>query len=341
MSPIPPYDSAFVCRAPANTMLMGEHSVVYGYPALACALEQWLEIVWHPIDHTQIVIESALATHQFALDAFEDHPQLRFVCAAFKHFHLPLQQAGQGWHLTIQSQFSSTIGLGSSAAVLAAMLVGLNRLCQTHCSLTELWQLGKKIIVQIQGRGSATDLAAALFGGLVYFQPPSAGKPLQIEHFAIQMPLLLLYSGYKTPTAEVLSQVAQAWQTRPQQRDQLYRQMGLRTQAAYHALQTQNWSDFYQQLNAYHPLMRELGVSDSTLENLLHSLQKCPQVRACKISGSGLGDCVLAVGSIERPAHGTAHALLSSCPDAEALDHFFQLQLLISPQGAHCALLTP
>ncbi|MBT7330831.1 MAG: mevalonate kinase, partial [Oceanospirillaceae bacterium] len=29
-----------VASAPANTMLMGEHAVLFGYPALVCALQQ-------------------------------------------------------------------------------------------------------------------------------------------------------------------------------------------------------------------------------------------------------------------------------------------------------------
>lgn len=327
----------FITKAPANSMLLGEHSVVYGHPALACALDQWLEIEWQARDDQAIVIISDLAQYSTQLDQLDCHPKLKFICKAFKRFQQALLQKGYGWEVRVNSEFSSTIGLGSSAAVLAATLFGLNHITDSNHSQYELWEIGKDIIVDIQGRGSAADLAAALFGGVVYFQPPSEDKLLKIESLSVNMDILLIYSGYKTPTSEVLERVAEEWKDRPEALKNLYQGMGDITEAAHQALLEDNLPIFYRSFDQYQTLMEELGVSDITLYFLVSQLRACPLVWASKISGSGLGDCVLAIGEVyskHRPNH-YLKPLLEDCSDPEAISNYLQVQLPISPVGTH------
>lgn len=333
---------SFHSRAPANTMITGEHSVVYGEPAIACSLEQWLDIYWMPISVQEIQIMSALADFSTPLNELNNHPKLEFVCHALQHFSTTLQAKQHGWKLIIHSEFSSTIGLGSSAAVLAATLVGLNHLNNKAYTTLELWKIGKQIITDIQGRGSATDLAASLFGGLVYFQPPTESKALQIDSITAKLNILLIYSGYKTPTAEVLAMVEKQWRLKPKELANLYQTMGKITQQAYQAIKAQNQNDFAYCLQKYQQQMVSLGVSDQTLEQLINWLTSCPNVIAAKISGSGLGDCVLAVGDnqckiAKAKKNPQTNQFVKNCPQAEQLADYFQLQLPLSSLGAHIA----
>lgn len=291
-------------RAPANSMLLGEHSVVYGHPALACAIEQFMEIEWQATDDGLICIQSALADFSFCLAELQttpdkvDHPQLRFVIEALKAFSAHLSH---GLQIEIRSEFSSTIGFGSSAAVLAAMLDGLNTLCQTGYTRDTLFAMGQRIILKIQGRGSGTDLAASLSGGLLYFQPPKNGHPARLQtlpaELTANLQLTLVYSGYKTPTAEVLKQVAARWQHQPGLLKNLYALMGETTRHAYDALLSANWNDFWRLTNVYQGLMDALGVNDAVLSRLVYELRALNAIQAAKISGSGLGDCVLGLST--------------------------------------------
>lgn len=315
--------------APANSMILGEHSVVYGHPAIACALNQFIHIDWQSRPDREIHIHSALAEHITNIQSLLTqeqaiHPQLKFVCHALAAFadRLPF-----GLTIRIHSEFSSTIGLGSSAAVLAAMLSGLNQITQQQKSTLELFAIGHSLILKIQGRGSATDLAASLNGGVIYFQPHSGQQPLEIKSLTQlnqDFPVTLIYAGYKTPTAEVLGLVADKWQTRPAALAALYQQMGQTTLAAFKALQQENLSLFYSLFKTYQDLMAQLGVSDATLSLLIEALSGCPSIQAAKISGSGLGDCVIGLGSLE------------NCPDSSKniLDGYQQLQVNITLQGA-------
>ncbi|HHT00677.1 MAG TPA: GHMP kinase [Thiomicrospira sp.] len=309
-------------QAPANTMILGEHSVVYGHPALACAVDQYVHIYWQTRQDTAIHIYSALGEHHTQTDNITAHPKLKFVIKALQAFQDDLPC---GLDIRIESEFSSTIGLGSSAAVLAAMLSGLNNLCQTQYNLIDLFHIGHKIIVDIQGRGSGTDLAASLAGGAIYFQPKTEKHPLvNIQKLDIQLPLILVYSGYKTPTSEVLKQVATQWQDKPNELAMLYRSMEKETRTAFKALTEENMQGFYSTCNSYQQLMTDLGVNDETLQNIINSLNSCQSIHTAKISGSGLGDCILGIGN------------LKSCPTQveNSLSNYQQISIDISATGA-------
>lgn len=319
--------------APANLMLLGEHSVVYGQPALACAVDQRIEIHWSSTDDDTVCIESALANFQFTLGELKqfdqhpelDHPQLRFAMHALKYFASYLDH---GLQLKIKSEFSSTIGLGSSAAVLAAALHGLNKITQHQLNNLELFNLGHQIIQTIQGRGSGTDLAASLTGGIVLFEPKTPNTSVNIKKLSKtisdNLPLILIYCGYKTPTAEVLKMVSDHWQSQPEQLTQLYALMGETTKQAYQALHNNNMEHFYALSEIYQDFMDSLGVNDETLQKIIEQMSACKTIFASKISGSGLGDCVLGFGA------------LSNCPTASQnyLKPFTQIEVEISPLGA-------
>ncbi|WP_024850503.1 mevalonate kinase family protein [Hydrogenovibrio kuenenii] len=279
--------------APANLMLMGEHSVVHGYPAIAMALSQRLTIFWQSRNDREITIDSSLGNLQTNLDQLTNIPQ----DSPFKWILYPIRnlsnELDRGFDIRVESEFESTLGLGSSAAVLAATLGGLQFYLNKTCNLVDTFRQGLKVIHQIQGQGSGTDLAASLAGGVILFEP----KKQNITPIEAFLPAILVYSGYKTPTAKVLRKVHQNWLSQPEILKSLYKLMGKTTQKAFNALAKNDSAGFYQMVNTYQGLMDALGVNDKTLSQIVYALRNQPGIRASKISGSGLGDCALGLGT--------------------------------------------
>ena len=281
----------WISTAPASTMIMGEHAVVYGQPALVAALDHWLTIRWQRRNDRRLIIRSQLAEHETTLDEMTDHPRLRFILAPLRQHagHLP------GLELTIHSDIPSDMGLGSSAAALAATLTGLQPLLPAPLSRLTLFEQGREMIRQIQGRGSGADLAASLYGGMILLEP---GLPA-ITPVPFAEPMTLIYSGYKTPTAEVLKKVRHEWAPLPDLQDALYQLMGDTVRQAIKALALNDDAHilFRRLFNVYHGLMDALGVCDLTLAKIVYQVRE--KGHAAKISGSGLGDCVLALGEVQ------------------------------------------
>ncbi|MDR9498484.1 MAG: GHMP kinase [Hydrogenovibrio sp.] len=287
----------FETSAPANTMILGEHAVVHGHPALVAALSPRLRIRWQTLTEKQVVIESelgSLSADWSELDP-DQCPPLKWVVHALLTQRQAL--ANTGLRLRIDSEIDPTQGLGSSAALAAALVGGLAVLTRQSLETESLFAAGLNLIHRVQGRGSGADLAASLSGGLVRFVPGQSRqqKTPQIQTLQAPLALTLVYSGYKTPTAEVLAWVETQWQPFPELLNHLYRQMGEATEAAFDALQQNRLDEFFWLVRHYQGLMHALGVNDARLSELVWQLQQ--RWPAAKISGSGLGDCVLGIGS--------------------------------------------
>lgn len=289
-------------HAPASLMLFGEHAVLHGRPALACAMNAWLSIDWQVRSDQRLHIHSQLGEHQTDWHQLSDHPSLRFVLASLKQLRDASPQPLPGLSLTITSQINSTQGLGSSSASVAAVLRGLQPWLDINDQ--QIFALGLAAIQQVQGRGSGTDLAAALTGGVIQFDPHQH----QIRKLTPHLPLVSVYSGYKTPTPQVIARVKDLW---PDTDPILHAWLDWTeqvTQAAAQALQHHELPRLGQLMNMAHGLMHGLGVSDPALDGIAHQLRATPGILGAKISGSGLGDCVIGLGQLHSPS-GILHCL--------------------------------
>lgn len=287
--------------APGSMMITGEHAVVYGHAAIVAAIEQRITIEVAPLSRRDLEIRSDIAPPATVpLDGIVVQGPYRFVLAAAEVFAAELPH---GVRLDIRSEIDPTLGLGSSAAVTVAALGVFARLCDALEG--DLHSAALAIIRRIQGRGSGADLAASLMGGMNAYRlapemvtaaPPADTRAI-IERLPTPPRLSLRHAGYKTPTAEVLAQVARAMEGREDAFAALYACMGETAQSAIDAARRADWPDFGVALSRYQAHMAELGVSDETLDRIIAEATSTPGLLAAKISGSGLGDCVLAVGA--------------------------------------------
>lgn len=268
-------------------MITGEHAVVYGHKAIVAAVEHRVYVTLTPRSDQQVVIRSEIAAPiEVALSDIAIEGPYRFVLAAVLQHCSDLPA---GFELDIKSEIDPTLGLGSSAAVTIACLGAIAR--YADASVDDLHARAHKIILDIQGRGSGADLAASLSGGMIAYRNTGEIVPLPLPP-----QLGLKYCGYKTPTAVVLQKVADETKGREAEVEALYRDMGKSAQYAIDAAHAQDWKRFGAELMRYQGFMEELGVSDNVLNQIIAEAHTTAQ--AAKISGSGLGDCVLSLGSL-------------------------------------------
>lgn len=277
--------------APGSIMITGEHAVVYGHRAIVAAIDQRVSVRLTERDDGRVRITSGIAApYDAPLDGLTEDHAYRFVLAAIRLYSNGLTG---GITLDITSQIDPTLGLGSSAAVTVATLGVLAAF--TDADRAGLHGQALAIIRSLQGRGSGADLAASVQGGMLAYRalPDPVLTPLPAPP-----PLALKYCGYKTPTAEVLARIAARMEGQEAAFDALYARMGEAAERAIGAAQAGDWTEFAQCLTQYQDLMSELGVSDLTLDRLIAEARQNASVLTAKISGSGLGDCVLALGAV-------------------------------------------
>jgi len=321
-SPILNPQSSIRASAPGSLMLLGEHAVLHGRRALVCAIDKRITVLLSKINKPFLRIVSDLGTYEAPLGALTDHPDFRFVLDAVKQYPLDPSFAkgygghGQGIELKIESEFSSDIGFGSSAAVTvathAALMnwVGTPRrgvrglLGEQSLPLEELFKRSLATIHRVQGRGSGADVAASVFGGAVAYR----AEPLEIVPLKKSFPLTAVYSGSKMKTADVIRWLEERRALNPDYFERIFDRMDASVGEV-----IADFSQLGRMLILNQKLMEEMGLCNAALAEIIGIFQTLET--PAKISGSGLGDCAIGLGTFP------------------AIGNFQTYVLLVEPQG--------
>lgn len=277
-------------------MLLGEHAVLAGKQALVAALLPRIEVRLLPRTDTAVTVTSQLGSAHTCIKQFCLPNSLRFVCAAIKpHLHC----LSTGFDLQIHSPLSHKQGLGSSAAVTVATLAAIRHWLRLPTHTTCMLQEAVAAVRQAQnGLGSGADVAASIVGGLLAFR--CLPCPNIVQQFAQTPPILLFYCGYKTPTPQVIDHVQQQHRHNMAAYAKICNAMDRLVTQALPICAQQKWRQLGPLLNQGHTLLAQLGVSTPLLNSMANTLHTTPNIWGAKISGAGLGDCVVAVGSSQK-----------------------------------------
>ena len=279
---------------PGSLMLFGEHAVLHDKLAIAAAVDKKITANLTLRTDNVINITSSLGMLQTNLESLEINNQLRFVTTAIKH-QIKNLSISKGFDLYIESDFSAQVGLGSSAASTIATLALLELAYKSvKIDLMELFFLARRIIREVQGIGSGADVAASIFGGVISYKMSSA----IIEKIADTLPLAIIYCGYKLATPLVVAKVKDLYGRYPNIFSLVFDAIEHCVIEAVKQIKEKNWQNLGELMNIHQGLQDALGVNDANLAKLIFSLREQPNIFGAKISGSGLGDCVIGLGDV-------------------------------------------
>jgi mevalonate kinase len=281
----------YKASAPGSVMLLGEYAVLHGEPALVCAVDKRMTVTLTPRRDDTIELISTLGHYQVSLSNLNVVPPFQFVLTAIKHY---AHYLAQGFTLHIESEFSHQIGFGSSAAVTVATVAVLcNWLGLMHSK--EAWIHSARHIVQnVQGTGSGADVSASVMGGVVAYQM----DPLYAECVSHSLPITLVYSGSKTPTVAALDYVKKRFLSYPVLFSQLMQCIGQCVKDGMTALNAHRLAELGRVMTIQQHLLAALGVNTPVLADIVQALHAEEKIFGAKISGSGLGDCVVGLGEV-------------------------------------------
>ena len=273
-------------------MLTGEHAVLHGKHALCASVNGRITAKLTPRYDDTITITSSLGTHETSRFKITVKPPFTFICDAIyscKHL-LP-----SGFDLEITSEISPLFGLGTSAAVTVSTIGALLSWLQGSYTHDELFIKSVQTIRNVQKRGSGADVAASVYGGCVLYKM----DPLTIEPIDAQFDLTVIYSKSKMKTPEVIKVVQENMKHAPKLFETLFSAIDDVTLEAKRALKDKNLKRLGKLFNIHQGLHDALGVNSHTLSEIVYALRDDEKILGAKISGSGLGDCVIGLGKAE------------------------------------------
>ncbi|MDO4642562.1 MAG: GHMP kinase [Cardiobacteriaceae bacterium] len=340
-------------RAPGKIILSGEHAVVYGAPAIVCAVQRYTTIGFAPMHRSRTIRTalsgisggkhyrtSALQQLKAKLDRRFDQynrgeravqnilrrpDDLVIYSLATLLQHIPLPGFSSNRRLPVPGRLSSNselplgAGMGSSAAAIAATLVLYENLTGYTMSAQQRFERVRFCERLQHGRGSAIDAAATVYGGI---QSLHDGTPTPLET-TLNGNWYWILSGIPiVSTGECVAHVRQ----HHSKDHTLWQQFADTTLALQNALE--NDSDPRAALQENHRLLTHIGVVPAPAAALIAAVEAAGG--AAKISGAGA----------HRGEGGGI--ILAYHPDPQALPLFLNQSpvyrwenLHIAEQGAH------
>ena len=264
------------CSAPGKIYLFGEHAVVYGEPAIACAVELRTRVIAARSD--DISIKSGIGTT--GLD-FEVHP---YVSSAIKKLGSP------DVAIEITSDIPVGSGLGSSAAVTVATLSAVNIECGLGYGNEEIAGMGHEIEKEVQGAASPTDTFVSTFGGVV--EIPSR-KRLEALDCGVVIGNTNKGASPKK-TAKLVKQVAKLKEEYPDSINPIIKTIGSFAGHGKDMISEKDYISLGKLMNVNHGLLDALGVCTMELSALVYAARNAGAYGA-KLTGAGGGGCMVAL----------------------------------------------
>lgn len=275
--------------APGKIILFGEHAVVYGQPALAAPVHD-LRATAHVAPGSPgsgLTIEAPDLDQRHALAGAAAH-------ALALTAQLVLERLGEGEpdaHITVQSDIPVAGGLGSGAAVSAALARALAAYLGRPLENAELSALVYETEKVHHGTPSGIDNTVVCYGMPVYFV---RGHEPEVFHPGKPFDLLIGDTGIPSPTHETVGAVREAWQREPSMYEATFTEIGAVVEVARSAIECGQTATLGPLMAENQALLRRLRVSSPELEQLIEAALAAGAGGA-KLSGGGGGGNMIAL----------------------------------------------
>ena len=281
---------------PGKVILLGEHAVVYGHPALAVPLSLG-------------VTARGTAAERCALGDLPDltAPQRRMLDAAFEA--VASATGRPPLRIALSSTLPVSMGLGSSAALAVAvsrLLLGASGSTPTPAKVLAL---ALRMEEAFHGTPSGVDhTVSAHSTPLLYRRPVSAepGRPGRVRQVRIgaRATLVLALVGPRRGTQETVAALRRRAARWPTRYGRLFKEMGRLAVEGTEALEAGDLESLGDAMNVNHGLLAAAGVSSPALDTAVDTLRRAGALGA-KLTGAG-GDGGAVVALFRKlPASGT------------------------------------
>jgi mevalonate kinase len=310
--------------APGKVYLFGEHAVVYGEPAVPCAIERRARVTVEERDDDRVRVDA----DELTLDGFtvmwggEDggRPDVNvptpLVEAAMGYIDNALEQARDaaaapdaGFNITVESDIPLGAGLGSSAAVVVAGIDAATRELGVELDPIEIADRAYQVEHEVQdGQASRADTFCSAMGGVVRVQ----GDDCRVIEGVSNLPFVVGYDGGSGDTGELVAGVRELKETYGFAEDTV-EAIGDVVRNGEGVLREDDLEELGRLMNFNHGLLSALGVSGRKLDSMVWTAREAGALGA-KLTGAGGGGCIVALDRTEQTR--TALEYTPGCEDA-------------------------
>lgn len=274
-------------------ILLGEHFVVHGLPALVASLDlkTYAEIQENSYNHL-VLIDNRPKTPGFIPSKKSEYT---CMCENILNF---FEIKEKRFTVTFTGTLPVTCGgIGSSAAAATSFARAINSKFKLNLSDENINQAAFVGESAVHGTPSGIDNTAAVFGGVIKFSKTQEFTPA-FSYSKIQLSnsirIVIIDSGKQTDTKRVVSLVRDFIEKNPDQIKKIFEQYKDVFNMGLDALEKNNLEKLGMCMHKNHNLLRVIGVSCPELDEIVDKALALGAVGA-KLTGTGGGGLVFAL----------------------------------------------
>ena len=273
-------------QALGKVILLGEHAVVYGVPALAVALTEGVQ-AWAIRSHAG---RGHLSVPNWGLVATAGGSTV--PDRAFTALLEALDARGVGVEVVGEPAIPAGAGLGASAALAVASARALGELLGRTLSDEEAAAAALPSEAVLHGGiPSGIDNAMAAHGGVRWFR---RGAPMEVARVGAPLRVLVGDSGEPGQTRDTVAAVARLYKGRQEEVEARFREISELVGAGREALARGDRPMLGECMIENHAALQWLGVSTPALDLMVDLALEAGALGA-KVTGGGGGGCAIAL----------------------------------------------
>ena len=269
--------------AGGKVILLGEHAVVHGAPALAVGLPLGVTVTANPCTGP---IRLRIDQWNLAASAGDGSP----VGSAVLELTRRLGHSGTEVELVGESRLPPRAGLGSSAALATAIARALRAIDSAELGDDELFDAVQASERVFHGNPSGLDAAVAIHGGVLRFDRARGAELLGIEAPS----LVVAHSGAQGRTAETVAEFARRLVDRGSEGQRRLARIAELAEVGVEAIVDGRLAALGEAMNACHEQLDWFGVSTDAL-NRICEIARAAGALGAKLTGGGGGGCAVAL----------------------------------------------
>src|SRR5699024_3839854 len=272
----------------AKIILMGEHSVVYGQPAIALPLPSvQLSVTLSSRQDNQRIIKS-----RYYHGSLENLPSSMIgIKKLIDTLSARFNDQETGWDLKIESQLPAERGMGSSAASAIAIIRAFFDYYDEPLDRTLLLQLADVEEQITHHSPSGLDAATVSSDKPLFYVKGRIGVPIEIN---LDGSLVIDDTGKKGATKEAILAVKDELKNNDEKAEEHIKHLGELVNQTKDYLAQNDIVKLGDALNFAQTDLAALNVSDPSLDHLIHVARDNGALGA-KLTGGGRGGCMIAL----------------------------------------------
>jgi mevalonate kinase len=272
-------------RSSGKVILLGEHAVVHGVPAIAAGIDRGARASARRAGDAVIRLgerEARAGDGSEVGRAFSE--MLGFFAAP------PLL-------VDVELELPPGCGLGASAAIAVAVARSVLEALGEPDDVERVLAAASAWERVFHGNPSGIDAAAAAFGSCIYFTRAEGARPLRL---AVDLPLAVAVAGPPASTREMVEGVAKLRERRPQVFDKTLEAIRALVENARLCIEAGDIVGLAKLMDYNQMLLSSWFLSTEGIERACHLAREAGALGA-KLTGAGGGGCVIAVAPEPAP----------------------------------------